>query len=393
MLNFDEASARLTALAHPLGIEKVAVTAAVDRTLAEDAVARIASPGTDVSAMDGFAVCDDDLDSLPVRLPVALRVFPGDWPPPKLPPRSCARVFTGSPLPAGATRVVMQEDVEYDGNVATFSRAPAGRTHVRACGSDMRIGDLLAPKGTLIGARALATLAGGDLASVTVCRRPRIALVSTGDELVPPGQARLHAGRVPDSVSLGLIAFFHVWGGHIVARGQAGDDLPALVARAGEALNAADLVVVTGGASVGERDHAKAMFAPHGLSLVFNKVAIKPGKPVWLGQVGKKFVLGLPGNPSSALVTARLFAAPLIAGLAGRSATLGWRPLPVSADLDRGGAREQFMLAREVEGGVAVLGNQDSSMQRTLIRADLLVRRPPSSPAQAKGSLVETLNF
>lgn len=392
MTTFDDALADLLALAQPLGVEATAVAGALDRTLAEDAVARLDAPRDDLSAMDGYAVRDADLAVLPARLPVALRGFPGDLAPP-LPPGSCARVFTGSALPSGATRVVMQEDVARDGDVATFARPPGARPHVRPRGLDFREGDVLAPRGTRLGARALVALAGGDLATVAVHRRPRIALITTGDELVPAGTARSRPGGVPDSVSLGLTAWFRIWGGDVVDIRRIGDDLPKMVAHAGAALAMADVIVVTGGASVGERDFAKAMFEPHGLSLVFNKVAMKPGKPVWLGRVGERLVLGLPGNPVSAMVTARLFAAPLIAGLGGRPTQHDWRPLPLVAAIEANGDREHFALARAVDGGVALLAEQDSSMQRALIHADLLVRRAPRAPALAAGMPVDTLVF
>jgi molybdopterin molybdotransferase len=162
---------------------------------------------------------------------------------------------------------------------------------------------------------------------------------------------------------------------------------------AGEALEAADLVVVTGGASVGEKDYAKAMFAPHGLELIFSKVAIKPGKPVWLGRAGSTLVLGLPGNPTSAMVTARLLLAPLVAGLAGRSGALGWRTLALGAPLPACDERETFHRARLTATGAVPLGNQDSSAQKALADADLLLRSRPHDPPREAGEEIETLDF
>jgi molybdopterin molybdotransferase len=162
---------------------------------------------------------------------------------------------------------------------------------------------------------------------------------------------------------------------------------------AGEALAQADLIVVTGGASVGEKDHAKAMFEAHGLDLIFSKVAIKPGKPVWLGCAGGRLVLGLPGNPTSAMVTARLLLAPLVAGLAGRTGALRWRPLPLGAPLPACGDRETFHRARLLGPGAVPLANQDSSAQKALAEADLLLRSRPRDPARGIGEEIEALDF
>jgi molybdopterin molybdotransferase len=167
-----------------------------------------------------------------------------------------------------------------------------------------------------------------------------------------------------------------------------------MVSAAGMALEQADLVIVTGGASVGERDFAKPMFEPHGLQLHFSKVAIKPGKPVWLGSARNRLVLGLPGNPTSAMVTARLFLAPLLAGLAGRQGALAWRPVVLAAPLPQCGERETFQRAQSVDGGAAAaLINQDSSAQRALASADLLLRRRPHAPAANVGEIAEALDF
>ena len=164
---------------------------------------------------------------------------------------------------------------------------------------------------------------------------------------------------------------------------------------AARALETADVVVVTGGASVGEKDFAKAMFEPLGLELIFSKVSIKPGKPVWLGRVENKLVMGLPGNPTSALVTARLFLAPLLAGLTGQAIerALAWRSMPLASPLSDCGARETFHRARLINGAAEVLSFQDSSAQKALAEADLLVRQRANAPASYTGESVEALDF
>jgi molybdopterin molybdotransferase len=176
-------------------------------------------------------------------------------------------------------------------------------------------------------------------------------------------------------------------------RRRLGDDLPALERAAAEALEIADVTVVTGGASVGERDFAKKMFAPAGLELIFSKVAIKPGKPVWLGRAGGRLVLGLPGNPNSALVTARLLLAPLLHGLTGRPPVLRWRQAKLAAPLAATGSRETFIRAAAAGDAVRPLTNQDSGAQSTLADADLLIRRAAGAPAGWIGDMVDIIDF
>jgi len=226
-------------------------------------------------------------------------------------------------------------------------------------------------------------------------RRPRLHILSTGDELAEPGTARERADAVPESVSFGVAALAAQWGAECMGRTRMGDDLPRMHDLARAAIDDADLVVVTGGASVGEKDFAKAMFEPLGLELVFSKVSLKPGKPVWLGRVGEKLVMGLPGNPTSALVTARLFLAPLLAGLTGRPIedALGWRTVPLASAIGPCGARETFHRALSVKGAAQILSFQDSSAQKALAEADLLVRQRASSPALEPGAEVEVLDF
>jgi molybdopterin molybdotransferase len=189
------------------------------------------------------------------------------------------------------------------------------------------------------------------------------------------------------------MALAEMWGGRSLASRRLADDLPAMERAAGEALEVADLIVVTGGASVGEKDFAKAMFAPHGLEPIFSKVAIKPGKPVWLGRAGGRLVLGLPGNPTSAMVTARLLLAPLVAGLAGRAGALLWRLLPLGEPLPACGDRETFHRARRLETGAIPLANQDSGAQRALAEADVLLRSRPHDPPRSAGQEIEALDF
>jgi molybdopterin molybdotransferase len=390
MIAFDEAVRRVTEAARPLGRESVPLAEAAGRALAAPVAAGIDSPPADCSAMDGYAVREADL-------PGALRVigesFAGGGFDGALEPGTCVRIFTGAPVPAGADRVVIQEAAVREGDSVTIAGLAGPARHIRRHGSDFRVGDVLLEAGRRLDPRALVAAAAADVAEVETWRRPSVLVLGTGDELVPPGEARRRPGAIPESVSLGLAALVEQWGGRCAGSRLIADQLPAMERAAGEALGQADLVVVTGGASVGERDYAKAMFAPHGLDLIFSKVAMKPGMPVWLGRAGGRLVLGLPGNPTSAMVTARLLLAPLVAGLAGRSGALEWRSLPLEAPLPACGDRETFHRARLTEAGAAPLANQDSGAQKTLAEADLLLRSRPNDPPRAAGREIEALDF
>jgi len=390
MISFDEAVRLVTDVARPIGRESVPIALAAGRMLAAPVVAMIDSPPADCSAMDGYAVREADL---PGSLRMIGESFAGGGFDGTLEPGTCVRIFTGAPVPAGADRVVIQEVVVRDGEFVTIADLPGPARHLRPRGSDFRTGDVLLEAGRRLDPRALVAAAGADVAEVETWRRPAVLVLCTGDELAPPGEARGRLGAIPESVSFGVAAFAEQWGGRSLGSHRLADDLPAMERAAGDALEQADLVVVTGGASVGEKDYAKAMFAPHGLDLIFSKVAIKPGKPVWLGRAGGKLVLGLPGNPTSSMVTARLLLAPLVAGLAGRVGALGWRSLPLGEPLPACGDRETFHRARLLEKGAVPLANQDSSAQKALAEADLLLRSRPHDPPRPTGHEIEALDF
>jgi molybdopterin molybdotransferase len=389
VISFDEALALVAGVAKPSGIERVPLAKAKGRVTAFPVQPAIDMPRSNVSAMDGYAVRDADL---PGRLNVLGESFPGQAYPRVLDSGECVRIFTGAAVPDGADRVVIQEEVTREGNAAIFGPAGAAR-HIRKRGSDFRAGDVVIEAGRRLDARALVALAGADKDSIDVYRRPTVFVLSTGDELVEPGTAFGTDGAIPESVSLGVVALAEDIGAEIAGTARLGDDLPALERAAAAALEAADLVVVTGGASVGEKDFAKAMFAPSGLALIFSKVAIKPGKPVWLGRVGDRLVMGLPGNPTSAMVTARLLLAPLIAGLGGRRPDLHWRRAPLADAIGPCGDRETFVRASWDGEAVRPFSNQDSSAQKTLADADLLIRRRAGAPAARAGDAVEIIDF
>lgn len=395
MISFDEAIDRVRAAVLPLGTEIVGIDVVAGRVLAAPVVARIPSPRRDVSAMDGYAVREADLSSFPARLRIVGESFAGHGWNGSTGAGECARIFTGAPVPDGADRVVIQENVERDGDMAVLEGAPGEARHIRKRGSDFEQGQELLPAGRLLDKRAIVAAAAADLAHVEVYSRPRVTILGTGDELAEPGTASDQQDSIPESVSLGIAAMAAECGAVVIGRERLRDDLEAMEEAAARAMADADLVVVTGGASVGEKDFAKAMFEPLGVELIFSKVSIKPGKPVWLGRVGQKLVIGLPGNPTSALVTGRLFLTPLLLGLSGRNPdeALNWRRANLANPLRDCGPRETFHRARLQDSQVEILGHQDSGAQRALAEADVLVRQAANSPAVPTGGEVQVLDF
>jgi molybdopterin molybdotransferase len=296
-------------------------------------------------------------------------------------------------MPSGADRVLMRELVTAaDGVLALDAPVPA-KPHVRLRGSDTAAGTVVLPAGRLLDPRALVVAAAADAGMLTVWRAPRVRVIATGDELVPAGEARA-SGGVPDSLSEAVLLMARQWGAKPLGAVPVRDD-PALLAAAAEAALAdADVLVLCGGASRGDRDFAKAALVPLGLELAFADVAIKPGKPVWLGRIGAKLVLGLPGNPTAAMTVARLFLAPLLTALGGRgmAPALRWERVPLVEDVSAGD-REALLCAERLDDGVRVLARQSASAQCMLALADALVRLPADAGTLSAGARVETLRF
>lgn len=395
MISFEQAIELIRPVATPLGSETIALGFAARRILAEPVTARIDSPRADVSAMDGYAIRNSDLASLPLRLRVLGESFAGASWSGTVEPGTCARIFTGAPVPSGADRVVIQESVRREDDLAIIATDPGAALHVRKRGSDFSTGDELLPRGRLLDPRAIVAAAAADLREVLVFRQPQLQILSTGDELADPGTAFKQADAIPESVSFGVAALAEQWGAACPSRLRLRDDLAVMRSAGAAAIENSDVVVVTGGASVGERDFAKAMFEPLGLELIFSKVAIKPGKPVWLGRAQGTLVMGLPGNPTSALVTARLMLAPLLAGLSGQAieCALKWSSMRLASRLAECGQRETFHRARKTDRGAEILSFQDSSAQKALAEADLLVRQRANAPALGVDERVDVLDF
>ncbi|MBX7480946.1 molybdopterin molybdotransferase MoeA [Qipengyuania qiaonensis] len=392
MISFDDAMSLLADNIVPLDAEVVALADAAERRLAEDVVARLPSPRKTVSAMDGYAV-----RLKTVAAGSTLRIVgesrPGRPHLTSIAKGEAVRIFTGAPIPENADGVIIQEYAERDGDNVRFAEGFGPSAHVRHRGSDFDKGDVLLSSGTKLDPGSLVAAAAADLAEVRVHRRPIVALLATGDELAAPGFASKDPYAIPDSITFALASQIVREGGTVMARSLAKDDLPGLEKQAGGLLPTADIVVVTGGASVGERDFAKPMFKSHGLELIFDRVAIKPGKPVWLGRAAEKLVLGLPGNPTSAMVTARLFLRPILAMMQGGEGSHSWRRMALTGDIPATGERETFARAAWEEDGLRPLSNQDSGVQGGLARAEWLIRCPPGRNALSAGSLVPAIQF
>ena len=394
MITFDEALSRLLAEIQPLGRETVRLDAAHGRFLAQDVVAGLASPRANVSAMDGYAV---DLASAEagnwlqlVGEAAAGSPFEGT-----LNDTQAARIFTGAFVPEGADCVVMQEYAERDGERVRFREGFGPARHIRRKGGDFERGQVLLTSGQRLTPRSMVALAGADVSDAEVTKQPRIAIIATGDELHDPGTAHLSAHGLPESGSHGVAAMAQECGAIIARLMRGRDDLAALSSLARQALDMADCVVVIGGASVGDHDLARPMFDGTNMREVFARIAIKPGKPVWFGIADGKPVLGLPGNPTSAMVTARLFLKPLLTAMQGGDGNSEIRFLPqvLAADLPANGSRETFVRASAGPDGLTPAINQESGAQAPLASSDWLIRRAPHADPERAGKIAMALPF
>ncbi|CAO3446393.1 Molybdopterin molybdenumtransferase (EC 2.10.1.1) [Azospirillum argentinense] len=396
MLQVGDARARILAAFTALSAETVPLPDALGRVLAEPAVARLTQPPFAAAAMDGWAVRAADIVPASAEAPVTLRrigesaaghAFAGS-----VGAGEAVRIFTGAPLPAWADAVVMQEDCEDAGDRVRVGRAvPAGR-FIRPAGLDFTAGEELLPKGRLLTARDVALAAAANLPWLRVHRRPRVAVLATGDEIALPGDP-LGPSQIVSSNALGLCALVASQGGVAHNLGVAKDDPEHLAAMAAGAAGC-DLLVTTGGASQGEHDHVRDVLG--GLSLDFYRVAMKPGKPLIFGTANGVPLLGLPGNPVSTGVAALLFLVPVLRrlqGLPAENATLAAR---LGAPLKANDDRTDFMRATlstgtDGEPVATPFPRQDSAMMSRLARADALIVREPQDPAAAMGDRVTVI--
>jgi molybdopterin molybdotransferase len=398
LISVAEALDRVLAHAAPLPPEQVPLDSALGRVLAADLKALRTQPPADLSAMDGYAARAADLENVPVQLRVIGEVAAGRPFTAAVGAGEAARIFTGGVMPAGADTVVVQEITERKADAVVVLKPVSKGRHIRRQGLDFSRGDALFPAGHHLSARDLALLAGMNHPIVPVHRRPKVALFATGDELVPPG-VEPGPGQIVYSNGFALTAVARQEGAAIVDLGLVRDELKPTVAAVRAARDgAADILVTTGGASVGEYDLVHKAFAAEGMDLSFWKVAMRPGRPLMHGRLGGMQVLGLPGNPVSAYVCAFLFLVPLIRRLSGRiDLVMPTESALLGSDLPANDERADYLRATlrgSAEGPVATpFAIQDSSMMAPLAKADCLIIREPYAPALRVGSRCTIVKF
>lgn len=394
MIAFDEAKTRILSDFAPLGAELASLQSAVGRVLAEPLAARRTQPPQALSAMDGYAVRAADLSTVPCQLEVIEELPAGSVPTKALGPGQAARIFTGAPLPQGADAILIQENVtQPDLPIIEALEAPAKGRYVRPQGLDFSEGQIGLEAGTRLSPRHIGLAASMNHPWLMVRRKPRIAILSTGSELKHPGEP-LAPGQIISANSASLAALVQAQGGEAVQLGIVPDDTVALLA----ALNSAqscDLILTSGGASVGAHDLIGNQLKDHGLEVGFWKIAMRPGKPLIYGAYKGTPFLGLPGNPVSSLVGGMLIVAPIIAACQGLpDPTLDWEPRVLASDIPANDKREEFMRAwLHEDGRVEAFPKQDSSMLSPLAQADGFIRRPANAPLMAAGTKVDFLPF
>ncbi len=389
LIPLNDAFAKVEEGIRTLPAEMVSVADALGRVVAEDVAARLTQPPAPVSAMDGYAVVSSDIPAHPVSLKRIGESQAGGPFMGTVQSGQCVRIFTGAPLPAGTDAVIMQEDTEVDGDLITFKEVAFEGKFVRRAGLDFSKGDILIKKGQILSARDIGLLCAMNVPWVHVYRKPRVAILATGDELVMPGEA-LRDSQIISSNSLMIGAMVTAMGGEAINLGIAGDSESSLRSMLA-GVDGADLLVTSGGVSVGEYDLVRNVLGEEGLDIDVYRIAIKPGKPFMFGRIKDKPAMGLPGNPVSAYVTAFIFL---------RAALKKMQGLPFEQDkpiravlggaVKANGARQEFMRAvfSHNENGQLVAtpyDKQDSAMLANLAHCEGFILRPVNAPALDKG--------
>jgi molybdopterin molybdotransferase len=396
MISVEEALQRFLALIEPVAPEQISLEAAHGRALAEDVAARRTQPPFAVSAMDGYAARSADVAEVPARLRVIGSVAAGSAYDGTVGPGEAVRIFTGAPVPAGADCIIIQEDTERDGDVVIVREsAPLGH-YVRPEGLDFRAGEIGLTAGRVLSARDVGLAAAMNRPWLAVRRRPRVAILPTGDEIVMPGDP-VGPNQIVSSNALALGALVAASGGIPVQLGIATDSHASLQHMAAGAAGA-DLLVTTGGASVGEHDLVRDALGDHGLELDFWKIAMRPGKPLMVGRLRGTPMLGLPGNPVSTMVCGLLFLRPAILKMQGLAPPNDMRTARLVSPLGENDRRQDYLRAECRPGAdgeleVEPFRRQDSSMMSLLSRANCLVMRPPLAPAALTGARVPIIPF
>ncbi|PWG16385.1 molybdopterin molybdotransferase MoeA [Salibaculum griseiflavum] len=387
MITVSEALDKLLELAAPLAVEEVPLRASSGRTLARPVTARRDQPPFSASAMDGYAIAGGAAPG--DRFEVIGEAAAGHGFSGSVGSGQAVRIFTGAPMPEGATRVVIQEDTSRDGGTITLTEDLGTGPHVRALGADFRIGDTLdAPR--LLSPSDVALMAAMNIDTVPVTRRPDVAIIATGDELVQPGEDP-GPDQIIASNSYGLAALVEALGATArllpIAR-----DTKASLQTVFDLAEGADLILTIGGASVGDHDLVGPALADRGMERAFYKVAMRPGKPLMAGRLGDAALIGLPGNPVSAMVCGHVFVAPVIRAMLGQKDVVPMpEQRPLAADLPANGPRQHYLRARTTAAGVIAYDKQDSSLLSVLSEADCLIVQPPGDPGQPAGRYVDVL--
>lgn len=390
MLKVEEALERLMAAQKPgPGVAEIALSESLGRVLAQDMHACIDVPPADNSAMDGYAFRYSDAGAPGAKLAVSQRIAAGHVPCP-LQPGTAARIFTGAEIPSGADTVVMQEDCDATETHLTIRELPEKHANVRPRAQDIASGQKLLGRGQRLRAQDLGLLASQGLASVKAFEPLKVALLSTGDELVEPGRS-LAPGQIYNSNRYTLMSLLRGWGFEVVDLGIAPDQPDAIRELFRKAANQADVIVSSGGVSVGEEDHVKAVVAELG-SLDLWRIAIKPGKPFAFGNILGKPFLGLPGNPVSVFVTLLIIGRPYLFACQGIQAD----PLPVHPGTalfaKPGSSREDYLRVRQTANGLELFSSQSSGVLLSTSQSDGLVRQPVGQDIQP-GDVVDFIPY
>ncbi|GHC60898.1 molybdopterin molybdotransferase MoeA [Limoniibacter endophyticus] len=398
LLPLAEALARVLDSVETTSVEHLPLHLCDERVLAEDLSALRTQPPFDSSAMDGYAVRAEDVFVIGEALRVigaapAGTVFNG-----VVSAGECVRIFTGAPVPAGADSILIQENATRVDDATIKATAPVTRgQHIRQAGLDFRQGDIVLRKGRLLDPAALSLAAACNHAVLPVHRKPRVALLSTGDELRAPGDS-LQPGQIIASNAYGVAAIARQAGAEVIDLGIVRDDMPALNAAIAMALRRCDVLITLGGASVGDHDLVRTALAECGVAMNFWKIAMRPGKPTMYGRNDKGVhVLGLPGNPVASFVGAHLFLVPLIAGMTGQEPRARLETAILAAELRENDQRQDYLRATLHEENGRLVAKpfpvQDSSMLSTLAVANCLIVRPPFAPAAIAGDTCRVLRL
>ena len=383
MLSFEEALAQLLDAARPVGeIDRVPTQEALGRVLAATQASTIAVPPLDNSAMDGYALRAADVPVAGTHLPVSQRIAAGSVGE-QLAPGTAARIFTGAPVPPGADAVVMQEQCTADESGVIVNVVPQSGANIRRAGEDIRAGATVLDAGVLLTPQALGLAASVGLAALPVFRRLRVALFSTGDELAMPGEP-LKPGGIYNSNRFLLRGLLEQAGCIVTDLGIVADDLEATRVALRKAAHDHDLILTSGGVSVGEEDHVKPAVQAEG-SLTLWKIAIKPGKPLAFGRVGEADFIGLPGNPVACFVTFAMLVRPFLRRRQGDAATAPVAlALQAGFDWPKADSRREFLRVRiGMDGRLAMYANQGSGVLTSTHWADGLIDNPPGQTLRA----------